>query len=276
MSNELLYDVFDYLDGCEIYQSFSNLNSRFQLLTTCLSFLLKIKFRPRTQSELIQSCKSIHSNRHRLLSLSFEKTKFINDFFQYCILDSSFNRLQSIVLKDVEAHNCLFIFSCLKPLPHLFSLTTSMTIRWVYDLNHIYRTILSFPSLKYHKLSLPPISQCDNPNMIIPLAINETFSTIEYLVIDHHCSFFEVYCVIRHTPQLRHLICRKILKTSDHLRNEEAITLPSLTHISMDICLKSPDHFELFMTKLFAPVQVLRIKYHRNTDHFDDNDYGNI
>ena len=112
--------------------------------------------------------------------------------------------------------------------------------------------------------------------MIIPLAINETFSTIEYLVIDHHCSFFEVYCVIRHTPQLRHLICRKILKTSDHLRNEEAITLPSLTHISMDICVKSPDHFELFMTKLFAPVQVLRIKYHRNTDHFDDNDWEHL
>jgi len=277
LPNELLHEVFDYLDGYEIYHAFHNLNSRFQFLITGLSLLLKINIRPRTHSELIQLGENIiFPNRHRLLSLSFEKTQFINDFFGYCILDSSFNRLQSIVLKNVEAHHSLFLFSCLKPLPHLCSLTTSMTTRWNYNLNHIYRTIFSFPSLKYNKLSLPPISQCDNPNIFIPLAINEKFSTIEYFVIDHHCSFFELYSLIHHTPQLRHLICRKIIKMSDHLGNEQAITLPRLTNITMDICVKSPDHFGLFMTKLFAPVQVLRIRYHRNTDHLDDNGWEQL
>jgi hypothetical protein len=135
---------------------------------------------------------------------------------------------------------------------------------------------LSFPALKYNKLSLPPISQCANPNIFIPRAINEKFSTIEYLVINHHCAFFELYSIIRHTPLLYHLICRQILKKNDHLGNEKAITLPSLTHISMDICVKSPDHFGLFMMKLFAPVQVLRIRYHRNTDHLDDNGWEHL
>ncbi|CAF1360040.1 unnamed protein product [Rotaria sordida] len=277
LSNELLYEVFDYLDGCEIYRVFCNLNSRFQYLITCLSFLLKIKIRPRTQSELMQSYENIIlPNRHRLLSLSFEETKVINDFFENCILDSSFNRLQSIVLKDVEAHNSLFVFSCLKLLPHLVSLTMSMTIPWFYNLNHIYRTILSFPALKYNKLSLPPISQCNNPNIFIPVTINEKLNTIEYLVIDHHCAFFELYSLIYHTPQLRYLICRRILKRSDRLANEKPIMLPNLTHISIDICVKSPDHLGLFMTKLFAPVQALRIKYHRNTDHLDDNGWEQL
>jgi hypothetical protein len=44
--NELLHEVFDYLDGGGIYYAFYNLNARFQHLITCLSFLLKIKFRP--------------------------------------------------------------------------------------------------------------------------------------------------------------------------------------------------------------------------------------
>jgi hypothetical protein len=95
-------------------------------------------------------------------------------------------------------------------------------------------------------------------------------------VIDHHCSFFELYSLIHHTPQLRHLICRKIIKKSDHLGNEQAITLLRLTNITMDICVKSPDHFGLFMTKLFAPVQALRIRYHRKTDHLDDNGWEQL
>ncbi len=154
LSNE----IFDYLDGCEIYDTFSNLNSRFQHLITCLSVLLKIKLYPKTQSELIQLWESIIlPNRHRFLSFTLERKEIIDDFFTFCIIDSLFNRLQSIVLKNVEAHKSLFILSCLKPLPNLFSLTTLMTTIWIYDLNHIYRTIFSFPSLKYNKLSLPPI-----------------------------------------------------------------------------------------------------------------------
>jgi hypothetical protein len=277
LSNEVLYEVFDYLDGCEIYHAFFNLNSRFQHLITCSSLLLKIKFRPRTQSELIQLGENvIFPNRHHLLSLAIEKKSFINDFFIYHILDSSFIRLQSIVLKDVEAHNSLFIVSCLKPLPHLFSLTMSMTTRWIYNLNHIYRTILSFPFLKYNKLSLPPVSQCDNPNIFIPVAINEQFSTIEYLVIDHQCAFFEIYSLILHTPRVRHLICRKILKESNALKDQNRITLSNLTHISMDICVRSSDDFGVFMTKLFAPVQVLRIRYHSTTDHLDDHGWEQL
>ena len=29
-SNEIFYEIFDYLDGCRLYQAFANLNFRFQ------------------------------------------------------------------------------------------------------------------------------------------------------------------------------------------------------------------------------------------------------
>ena len=44
LSNELVYEVFDYLDGCDIHQAFSNLNGRFQCLLTNSLLPLKIQF----------------------------------------------------------------------------------------------------------------------------------------------------------------------------------------------------------------------------------------
>ena len=44
LSNEIFYEIFDYFDGCDIYQAFSNLNYRFQQLIHSPSLLFKIEF----------------------------------------------------------------------------------------------------------------------------------------------------------------------------------------------------------------------------------------
>ena len=41
-SDELFYEIFDYLDSYNIYEGFSNLNSRFQQLLNSSSLLFKI------------------------------------------------------------------------------------------------------------------------------------------------------------------------------------------------------------------------------------------
>ena len=41
-SNEFFYEIFDYLNGCEIYEAFSDLNTRFQQLLDDPSFRYKI------------------------------------------------------------------------------------------------------------------------------------------------------------------------------------------------------------------------------------------
>ncbi|CAF4388605.1 unnamed protein product, partial [Rotaria sordida] len=43
LSNELFNEIFDYLDGIDIYLAFSNLNHRFQQLLTSSSILYKIE-----------------------------------------------------------------------------------------------------------------------------------------------------------------------------------------------------------------------------------------
>ncbi|CAF4907485.1 unnamed protein product, partial [Rotaria sp. Silwood2] len=42
LSNELFYEIFDYLDSCDLYKAFSNLNIRFLNLIFRSSFPLKI------------------------------------------------------------------------------------------------------------------------------------------------------------------------------------------------------------------------------------------
>ena len=43
-SNEIFHELFDYLNGMDIYNGFSNLNYRFQQFMHNPSFLFKIKF----------------------------------------------------------------------------------------------------------------------------------------------------------------------------------------------------------------------------------------
>ncbi|CAF1409348.1 unnamed protein product [Rotaria sordida] len=83
LSNELFYEIFEYLDGYDIYKAFCNLNSRFQYLTTFSSISLNIKLCSNARSEVKHWCKTvIIPNIHRILSLNLENESLINDFFQ--------------------------------------------------------------------------------------------------------------------------------------------------------------------------------------------------
>ncbi|CAF3685603.1 unnamed protein product [Rotaria sp. Silwood1] len=274
LSDELFYEIFDYLDGCDIYKAFLNLNFRLQHLITSSLFLLKIKFRPKTTLELLELCGNIiFPNRHRIISFHLENKLLVNDFFIYFTIDSSFNCLRSIVLKDVEtSRSSLFLFY-LKSLPHLLSLTMYIDPQLDCDFYNIYRMIFSFPCLKYNKLSLCSCSQYKYMNIIAPRAINEKFSTIEYLVIDHRCTFYELFTIIQHTPRLHHLTCKKLFKSSNQLGNQNHIRLSNLTHINIDMYEILFDDFTMFMTKLFAPVQILSIKCLTGAHYLDAKDW---
>ncbi|CAF0737836.1 unnamed protein product [Rotaria sordida] len=66
LSNELFYEVFDYLEGCDLFKAFSNLNSRFQAMVTSSSLRLKIdlRFHPEVILQYCSTCVVV-PNKHR-------------------------------------------------------------------------------------------------------------------------------------------------------------------------------------------------------------------
>ncbi|CAF4438372.1 unnamed protein product, partial [Adineta steineri] len=70
MSNEFFFEIFDYLDGCEIYEAFSNLNSRFQQLLHCSTLLYKIKLDVSTSEEIFKKNYSQIIDHHQPQILS--------------------------------------------------------------------------------------------------------------------------------------------------------------------------------------------------------------
>ncbi len=103
----------------------------------------------------------------------------------------------------------------------------------------------------------------------MPLDINEQFSTIEYLIINHDCTIDELLSMLYHTPRLRHLTCQHLRDSNTNINTKQPLILSNLTYI----CITCPpimfDDFEIFMIKLSAKVQVLIISYFLDETYFN-------
>ncbi|CAF1067144.1 unnamed protein product [Adineta steineri] len=89
---------------------------------------------------------------NRIISLQLSKPFFIKNFFTSFPIDTSFNRLESLVLNDFNVNDDLSILISLRQLPRLFSLKI-----FCHDCNKLYiifQSICRLPVLKYAKLLL--------------------------------------------------------------------------------------------------------------------------
>ncbi|CAF0894955.1 unnamed protein product [Adineta steineri] len=275
LSNEILLEIFDYVDGCGIYKSFHNLNSRFQQCLISSSVLFKIKLCSETISNFEECCETvIIPNQHHVLSLDIKDGIFVNNFFKYCIVNASFHNLQSIILRDILIELVVVPLFHLRLLPNLLSLTLICQLLFPKDISNIYRLIFSLPTLKYNKISLEELNyeydDINEINISLPVGIpNQQFSTIEYFVINHECAFDELIFILCHTPQLRHLICGNLLQTEQNVEDEQIPTLSYLKHIRIDCCYLDFNDFERFIKKVSPQLQRLRIKPNFNKAYLD-------
>ncbi|CAF3657542.1 unnamed protein product [Rotaria sp. Silwood1] len=216
LSNELFNEIFDYLDGSDIYQAFSNLNHRFQYFLNSSSFPLKITVNSSSYKSYTNTHQQLLFNtKHRVISLHLILPLQNNEFFLSYSIDSSFNRLESLVLFKISPSILLLLLTNLTCLPRLFSLTID-TQRTFDDLTEVYRLIFVLPKLKYMKCS----ARGTVLSMSLPIAKKERLTNIEYLVINHSCTFNQVSTIISYTPELYHL---NLMKSYDNYFNNEMI-----------------------------------------------------
>jgi hypothetical protein len=127
--------------------------------------------------------------------------------------------------------------------------------------------IFSLPVLKYNRLIIDSDDMEEELNISLPFATNERFSTIEYLNISHNCTSQQLFSIIRHTPQLRHLICKNLIGSGTG--NKQLVTLANLIYLSIDCASMKLAEFESIMTNLSSQLQVLNIEYYLDKDYLD-------
>ncbi|CAF4951081.1 unnamed protein product [Rotaria sp. Silwood1] len=274
LSNELFYEIFDYLNSCDIYKAFSNLNIRFQNLIFYSPFSLKINFCTQTKSIIADYCRYlIIPNTHRIISFNLRSESVIDQFFKYCTIDSSFNRLESIILHGLTDRQLLTVLFYLNSLPRLFSLTIDMEDDYYYNLGDTYRLIFSLSKLKYNKMSLFGYEEL---LIEMPIILNERFSTIEYLIIDYSCTLDQLDTLLRHTPRLCHLRCERLVEPDDNIKQYHSITMSHLIYISIGECQIEFDDFERFFKEISFQLEVLYISISWNMSYLDANRWEHI
>ncbi|CAF1074655.1 unnamed protein product [Adineta steineri] len=270
LSNEVLYEILDYIDAYDIYESFSNLSNRLENLIISSSILLRIKVN--SEALLEDRCQHvIIPNSHRILSLHFRGHPWgellIDKFFNHCIIDSSFHRLESILLNDIKKEKLLTTLFYLNALPRLFSLTIYINDDDYYDLGNIYSLIFSLPTLKYNQLA----THAREIQITIPHAINKKSSTIEHLVVHHPCTFNQLNSLLHYTPQLRHLSCYPVIESDENFKNDLSTSLPHLKFVNFEEVSAPFDEFEVFITKISSQLQILKIYTLQNRTYLDGN-----
>jgi hypothetical protein len=119
-----------------------------------------------------------------------------------CLINSSCDRLESLVLVGIEPQLLREILTYYTCLPRLFSLNINTEYSFTLgEMTDIYQLIFALPKLKSIEFDTDIF---DDTTSILPLSIgtNQQFSSIKRLYIGHACSFKELFAIISYTPQL--------------------------------------------------------------------------
>ncbi|CAF3773086.1 unnamed protein product [Rotaria sordida] len=258
LSDELFYEIFDYLNGCEIYNAFSNLNYRFQRLTNSSSLLLKLNYSHSKEIFMNNYQQVLHLNKDQIFSIHLWLSQNTNQIISSLNIDSSFIHLESLVFYSIEPDVLISILPKLTCLPRLFSLIIDP---WSIqkDLGNIYRLIFNLPKLTYIKYTAMESNDVDI-TISLPIATNEQITSIEYLIIDHSCAIDELFAITSYTPHLRRLKFLSLTNRNVNIRNIKSMILPNLTHLSIHIYSKmSFNIFRKFISKLNSKIKVLSL-----------------
>jgi hypothetical protein len=210
---------------------------------------------------------TIIPNKHKIISLFLWNRRVVDQFLTRLITDSSFNRLESLVLHRIKSDKLISVLTGLSSLPRFSSLKIHLDDQ-LDSVGNIYQLIFRLPFLKYNKLSLDH----DIPYQILvpPLNYNiDQISNIEYLSINHSCTLNDITNILYHTPRLSRLSC-KILDKSDRQSDQELnIMLPNLRYISIGSCNILFEHFEIFIKKISFHLKLLRIRTRKDVTYID-------
>jgi hypothetical protein len=264
LSNEIIYEIFEFLDFCHVYDAFVDLNTRFENLVSRSFLPIHINFSSVSKSAFKRYYKNlIIPYQHRIKSLHLPNPFILDRIFSFNATPFVFTRLEKLTLTDfnTKLHRKFLIH--LVSFPRLFSLTINITAD-IQNRYNFYRDIFSLPVLKYCKVSC---KECITYEAH-PFDLTES-SPIEYLVIDHTVHLNGVYILLSYVPQLRRLSLHQLNQSSTEQTNLYPIVLNRLTYVSLELESFYFDELESMIRNLFNQVQVLYVSAQNDIMYLD-------
>ncbi|CAF3651467.1 unnamed protein product [Rotaria socialis] len=250
LSNELIYEIFELLDGYDLFEIFSNLNSRFQNLLTHPTLRINMNLSSMSESTF-HRCRAfgILPNKHRIKSLHLSNPFAVDLIFSPPRCIPKFSQLKTLILDDINSRYLDQLLHFLTLLPYLSSLILSLADRFRNKMI-LYPRIFLIPMLKYCKLSY----QAGSGRMLLPITTNQC----------------KIAALLSYTPRLRHLSCRKL--AYDAYQTMEMPIVPNnLTKASFEFFgLFNFDQFEPLIRKNFRQLHCLRISISKNDRSYLD------
>lgn len=272
LPNELIHEIFHYLHLHHIFESFYDLNERFQHFFLQNHLPIQINLSSISKSLFNRYLTQvILPRRDQIQSLRICTPFAANIYFFLPPMMNDFSRLETLVIHDMESEHIQSTIDGLFSLPILSSLTIK-SIDHIPISPQIYRKIFRLSALKYCQTCITIKTNF----RLLPLATNE-FSRIECLIIENKVSLNQLHALLSYVPQLRRLSLGQLVATSNtNYAPTNAITLSNLINFSLDPCTISFNHFESLVNNFFRQLQILRLTvfrrfYWNGTEYFSAN-----
>ncbi|CAF3887774.1 unnamed protein product [Rotaria sordida] len=207
LSNEIIYEIFDYLDIYHIYEAFSNLNKRFDNFLVSSTFPIKINISSMSKTNFQYYYTNILiPNKHRITSICLSNLFIVDFICSSPRIILTFIQLERLILDNIQLKYIQNIPNHLISLFNLHSLTISL-IDKIQNKNNFYYSIFRLSTLKYCKLSFESYIRAK------PLLISSNeYSSIEHLIIHNESTLDEFRIVLSYLPQLRRLYWNKLFE----------------------------------------------------------------
>ena len=253
LANEILYEIFEYLDLYSLYDGFSKLNQRFYNLIFHSQFPIDVNIASISKGNFQHFYTDVlQPNIHRIKSLC------ISNFFTADILLSTpshvakYLQLETLILDNLPK-GYLNNLRYLNVLPRLFSLVV-LSHNDINDQTKIYDQIFQLPVLKYCQVSLQQDYLVTSSSFVF-----NRYSPIKQLVIKNSINLNLLYNILSSLPQLRRLSVDILLDSTETKDPKSSIDLNHLTHVSFESCSITFGSFAILAEKYFSNLQVLCI-----------------
>ncbi|CAF0843357.1 unnamed protein product [Rotaria sordida] len=266
LSNEIIYEIFEFLDFFHVYEIFSNLNIRFQNLLIYSNFLLKIKHLSTSKSTFQRyHTQIIIPNQHRIKSLYLSNPFIIDGIFSSTRIELKLTRLETLILNKISSLYVENLLKYLLVLPYLSSLIINCEDE-VQNKNNLYKQIFRLPALKYCKLSLDESNQPEQ----LPIATKGS-SPIEHFILNSTHVLNDLNNLLSYIPHLNRLSIHSSYDSPITQIQLYSVSLIHLTHVSLNRLDIPFDQLEFMIQSLFNQVQVLHISNYCRSVYLDAN-----